>query len=97
MNLLGHVLKNVEWPSIILSVVGVIGILIAPVGWILSNIGKIGCRLTVLETKDEGNSQKLDRISKKVSDMADSVQIIKVAIAKIETTLKVKADESNVV
>ncbi len=94
MKLLGHAL-NMDWAQIVSSIVAVIIIITAPVGWVINMVLKIDRRTTVLETKHKNDSKVLDSISKKVSDVADSVQVIKVAIAKIETVLEARAEDSN--
>ena len=92
-NLLGHIL-NMDWAQIITSFVGVLAILFVPIGWVVTTMYKLDRRTTILETKNKIESRKLDSIDEKISDVVDSVQIIKVAIAKIETLLGSRADDS---
>ena len=92
-NLLGHI-YNMDWAQIITSFVGVLAILFVPIGWVVTTMYKLDRRTTILETKNKIESRKLDSIDEKISDVVDSVQIIKVAIAKIETLLGSRADDS---
>ena len=92
-NLLGHIL-DMDWSQIVTSFVGVLAILFVPIGWVVTTMYKMDKRTTILETKNEIESKKLDSIDAKISDVVDSVQIIKVVIAKIETILGSRADDS---
>ena len=92
-NLLGHIF-NMDWAQIITSFVGVLAILFVPIGWVVTTMYKLDRRTTILETKNKIESRKLDSIDEKISDVVDSVQIIKVAIAKIETILGSRAEDS---
>ena len=83
-----------DWGQIVSSIGGMVIISTGPVGWVISMVLKLDKRTTILETKDKNDSKTLDSINKKISDVVDSVQIIKVAIAKIETLLGSRADDS---
>ena len=83
-----------DWGQIVSSIGGMAIILAGPVGWGISMVLKLDRRTIILETKDKNDSETLGSINKKISDVVDSVQIIKVAIAKIETILGSRADDS---
>lgn len=85
-----------DWAQIISSIVGVLTILLVPVWWMVQMIIKLDRRSTILETKHENDTKKLDTISSQVSDVKDSIQIIKVAIVKIETVLESRSDDSSI-
>ena len=84
-----------DWTQIVSSVVAVSVLLIPSVGWLINTVNKLDRRCTVLETRDEPMEGRLDRITRKVSSVADDVQIIKISIAKIETTLQARADDNS--
>jgi len=84
-----------DWAQIISSIIGMMLVLTPPVGWIVTMVFKLDRRTTVLETKGKTDGRKLDEISNKISDLVDNVQVIKVAIAKIETVLEARSDDSN--
>ena len=83
-----------DWSQTVSSIVGMILVLTAPVGWIIGIILKLDKRVIVLEIKSQLFSKTLDKIDKKVSNNSDDLQIIKVAIAKIETVLGPRPNDS---
>jgi hypothetical protein len=83
-----------DWTPIVSSIASVIVILLIPIGWGAKMLLSIERRTTILETKDKTDGRTLESINKKVSGIADSVQIINIAIAKIETVLKSRSDDS---
>ena len=93
MYLIGHVF-DMDWSQVISSVVGVLVVLTIPIGWGIKFMLNVDKRTTILETKGKEEGKKLDTINSKTSDIVDDVHIIKVTIAKIETVLESKSDDS---
>jgi len=85
-----------DWIQVISSIVGILVVLTGPVGWIINTMLKLDRRTTILETIRKTEGKKLDTIDKKISDIVDTVQIIKIAIVKIETVLESRANDSNI-
>ena len=83
-----------DWSQTVSSIVGMVLVLTALVGWVIRIILKLEKRVTVLEIKSQLFSKTWDKIDKKVSNNSDDLQIIKVAIAKIETILDSRPNDS---
>lgn len=91
--ILGHIL-DMDWTQIVITFVGMTGILGPAIWWVVRCVHALDGRITVLETRHETDSQKLDRISTKVTDIQDSIRVIRVAIAKIETLMGARSSDT---
>lgn len=83
-----------DWSQIVSSIIGMLVILMIPIGWAVKFMLNIDKRTTILETKGKTDVKKLDNIDTKISNMVDDIHIIKVTIAKIETVLGARPDDS---
>lgn len=92
---IGHVF-DLDWSQMISSIISVIIILLIPIGWGAKMLLSLDKRTTILETRSKTDVKKLDTIDRKISDVVDSIHIIQVAIAKIETVIASKLDDSNI-